>query len=83
MTLSFKVIKVIVSLFLSLPFSSLSRSISFVCKINRKVETKERTKNYNVNEQTIQNNGNYNYKLISDIRYKYEMLLFKRQWFTR
>lgn len=78
-------IKVIVSFFLSLslPFSSLSLSLSFVCKINRKIETKETKKNYDVNEQTIQNNGNYNYKLITDIRYKYEMLLFKRQWFTR
>lgn len=74
-------IKVIVSFFLSLslPFSSLSLSLSFVCKINRKIETKETKKNYDVNEQTIQNNGNYNYKLITDIRYKYEMLLFKRQ----
>lgn len=76
-------IKVIVSFFFSLPFSSLSLSLSFVCKINRKIETKETKKNYDVNEQTIQNNGNYNYKLITDIRYKYEMLLFKRQWFTR
>lgn len=72
-------IKVIVSFFFSLPFSSLSLSLSFVCKINRKIETKETKKNYDVNEQTIQNNGNYNYKLITDIRYKYEMLLFKRQ----
>lgn len=79
MTLSFKMIKVIVSFFFSLPFSSLSLSLSFVCKINRKIETKETKKNYDVNEQTIQNNGNYNYKLITDIRYKYEMLLFKRQ----